>query len=214
MTQDRNTGKRRYLAIGLIAIITLITIAASVLLIINSAKISELAPHSYAGLFFISILAGAPLPIASPGIVLNVVLGSILNPVWIGLIGGAGNAVGNTLTYAAGRGGFKLFSYAGNTNFEKEAESSRFSRLIKKLKWHRLLNFAKQKGAAVVLVLSLIPNPLLTPLVLSLGAARYKYWKFLIACWAGQTIQAMILAYIGHLGLRSLLGLFGIVTKL
>ena len=49
-------------------------------------------------------------------------------------------------------------------------------------------------------------------MVLSLGAARFNFMKFLVACWAGQTIQAMLLAYIGHLGLRSLLRFLGIFS--
>jgi len=72
------------------------------------------------------------------------------------------------------------------------------------------MRFANRQGVMAIFLLSVFPNPILTPMVLSLGAARFNFMKFLLACWVGQTIQAMILAYMGHLGLRSLLHFFGI----
>jgi uncharacterized membrane protein YdjX (TVP38/TMEM64 family) len=84
---------------------------------------------------------------------------------------------------------------------------SPIERLFKKIIGSRLLGITNRRGMAPVFLSCLFPNPLLIPMVLALGAARFKFMKFLLACLAGLTIQAIIVAYIGHFGLRPL-GIF------
>jgi len=212
MVIGKSSRKRLYIITGLLVTTTCITIVGSVFLVINWEHVSRLQPHSYFGLFLISLLAGAPIPIMTPGILITFVLGSILNPVLVGVVAGLGNALGNIFAYLTGRGGIRFFSTIGIFSQADETDSSRIGQFIKKLKGSRLMGFASSKGVAAVFLLSIFPNPLLTPMVLSLGAARFNFMKFFIACWAGQTIQAIILAYIGHLGLRSLLRYIGIFS--
>ena len=207
MVTGKSSRKKQYIVIGLMVMTTCITVVGSVFLIINSKYVSQLQPHSYIGLFLISLLAGAPIPILTPGIIITFALGSILNPALVGVVAGLGNTVGNILTYWAGHGGLRLFSNLGNLSQISENDSSRIGRFIKKIKGSRLPGFANRQGILAVFIMSIFPNPFLTPIVLSLGAARFNFMKFLLACWAGQTIQAMILAYLGHFGLRSL-GIF------
>ena len=212
MVTGKSLRKRQYIITGLLVTTTCITVAGSVFLIMNWEHVSRLQPHSYSGLFLISLLAGAPIPIMTPGILITFVLGSILNPVLVGVVAGLGNAVGNILAYLTGRGGVRFFSTTGIFSQADETDSSRIGRFFRKIKGSRLLGFANQQGMVAVFLLSIFPNPLLTPMVLSLGAARFNFMKFLVACWAGQTIQAMLLAYIGHLGLRSLLRFLGVFS--
>jgi membrane protein DedA with SNARE-associated domain len=212
MLADRSSRKRQKIIIGLMLMTTCITVAGSVFLIINAEHVSRLQPHSYFGLFFISLLAGAPLPILTPGILITFTLGSILNPALVGVVAGLGNATGNIFAYFTGNGGLRFFSTLGNIGQLSEPDPSRIGQFIKKIKGSRLLDFANRREIVAVFLLSIFPNPLLTPMVLSLGAARFSFMKFLFACWAGQTIQAMVLAYIGHFGLRSLLRFLGILS--
>jgi len=206
----KSSQKRQHIIIGLLIVTTCITIAGSVFLIINSEYVSRLQTHSYLGLFLISLLAGAPIPIFTPGIIITFALGSILNPVLVGIVAGMGNAVGNIFAYYTGHGGIRFFSTIAVSNQANEFASNRIGQFFKKINWTRLLGFANRHGFMGIFLFSVFPNPLLTPMVISLGAARFNFMKFLLACWAGQTIQAMILAYMGHLGLRSLLHIFGI----
>jgi membrane protein DedA with SNARE-associated domain len=70
--------------------------------------------------------------------------------------------------------------------------------------------FARRQALLAVFVLGMYPNPILMPIIMSMGAARYNFWKFYIVCWAGKTAEALILSYLGYFGLRSLLHIFGI----
>jgi len=210
MVTGKSSRKRQRIIIGLLIATTCITIAGSVLLIKNSEYVSKLQPHSYSGLFLISLLAGAPLPIFTPGILITFTLGSILNPVLVGVFAGLGNAVGNALAYWSGHGGVRFISNLGIINQVGETDSSRIGQFFNKIMGARLTGFANRHRLAAVSLLSVFPNPLLTPTVISLGAARFNFTKFILACWAGQTIQAIILAYMGHFGLGSLLRFLGI----
>jgi membrane protein DedA with SNARE-associated domain len=212
MLTGKSSRKRQKIIIGLMVTTTCITVVGAVFIIKNWEYVSQLQPHSYLGLFLISLLAGAPIPILTPGILITFALGSILNPALVGVVAGLGSAAGNILAYLTGHGGLRFFSNLGNISQVNEPDSSRIGQFFKKIKGSRLLGIANRKGMAAVFLLSVFPNPLLTPMVLSLGAARFNFMKFLLACWAGQTIQAMILAYIGHFGLRSLLRSLGIFS--
>jgi membrane protein YqaA with SNARE-associated domain len=208
MVTGKSSRKKQYIIIGLMVTTTCATVVGSVFLIKNWEYVSRFEPHSYLGLFLISLLSGAPIPILTPVILITFTLGGILNPALVGVVAGLGNAVGNILTYWAGRGGLRFFSTLGNISQVGDPASSRIGRFFQKIKGSRLLRFANRQGMLAVFLLSIFPNPLLTPMVLSLGAARFNFMKFLLACWAGQTVQAMILAYLGHFGLHSL-GIFG-----
>ena len=64
-----------------------------------------------------------------------------------------------------------------------------------------------------VFVLSVMPNPFFLPVAISLGTMRFRFARFFFACWGGQTIKAVIIAYAGYLGLGSFLrwlGVFGL----
>jgi len=209
---NKSSRKRQHIIIGLLVATTCITIAGSVFLIVNWEYLIQRQPHSYFGLFLISLLAGAPIPIFTPGILITFALGSILNPILVGLVAGLGNAVGNTLAYWTGHGGIRLFSALGNISQASGSESGRIGKFYEKIKGSRYALIANRQGTGAVFLLSIFPNPLLTPMVISLGAARSNFMKFLLAWWAGQTIQGMFLAYIGYFGLRSLLRFLGIFS--
>src|SRR4030042_1882136 len=106
---EKSPGKRRYLAIGLLAATVVISVAGSVFLIQHWEYITKLEQQGYLGLFLISIFAGSPIPIPTPSMILTFTLGSILNPVLVGLVSGFGNGIGHTLVYLTGRGGVFFF---------------------------------------------------------------------------------------------------------
>jgi membrane protein YqaA with SNARE-associated domain len=212
MVIRKNSRRIHFVIIGLFIATTCITIAGCVFIVINSKYLSQLQVHSYSGLFLISLLAGAPIPIFTPGVLITFALGSILNPILVGVVAGLGNVVGNVLAYWTGHGGIRFFSAIGNISELSEPGLSKIGQFFKKIKGSRLLRFVNRQDIVAIFLLSIFPNPLLTPMVLSLGAARSSFMKFLLACWAGQTIQAMVLAYVGHFGLRPLLRFLGIFS--
>jgi membrane protein YqaA with SNARE-associated domain len=201
--------KRKYVALCLMAAMIIISVGGSILLIQHWEYISRLEKHGYWGLFVISLFAGSPIPIPTPSMILTFTLGSILNPVLVGLVSGFGNAVGNAFIFWAGHGGHKFFqSVSSSSSEETKKPTSRIGRFFKRLT--SMPEFMKNRVLWAVYLLSIYPNPILTPLILGMGAMRFRFWKFFLVIWAGKTAQGMLLSYLGYLGLRSLLRYLGV----
>ncbi len=202
-------GFKKYFAISLLAATLGITIAGSVLLVKNWEYMRMLEKQGYLGLFLIAIFAGSPIPIPSPNMILTFTLGSILNPVLVGLVAGFGNGIGNSLVYLTGRGGFFFFRNLGISS-KPDENPSWIRRMINKFSMPKWREFARRRALLGVFLFSTYPNPVIMPLVIGMGAARYCFWKFFLACWAGKTIESLVLSYLGYFGLRSILHIFGI----
>jgi membrane protein YqaA with SNARE-associated domain len=206
----RSSSKSKYIAIGLLAAMIIISVGGSVLLVQHWEYITELERQGYLGLFLISIFAGSPIPIPSPSMILTFTLGSILNPVLVGLVSGLGNGIGNALIFWTGRGGFLFFKNINLSTPSDENHPSRIGRILRKLRMPRMAEFARRRALWAVFILSIYPNPILTPIILGMGAARFHFWRFFLACTAGKIVQSMLLSYLGYFGLRSLLRFFGV----
>jgi uncharacterized membrane protein YdjX (TVP38/TMEM64 family) len=72
------------------------------------------------------------------------------------------------------------------------------------------MKFANRRGTLAVFVLSVLPNPFFTPMAVSMGTMRFRFAKFFFACWAGQTVKTIAIAYLGYLGLGSFLRWLGL----
>ncbi len=182
---------------------TCLTIGLSVFLVYNWQDVVKLEKHGYLGLFLISLLAGSPIPIPTPSMILTFTLGSLLNPLFIGLVAGLGNTIGNYFIYYTGRAGLKVFSDFSDSN-------SRLGRLLNNERISKIVKSENWEEMAIVFLLFLYPNPAATPLILAMGAERFNLTKFLVVCWSGKTVQGLLLAYFGHLGLGSLLHFLGV----
>ena len=204
-----SSRKNQYIAIGLLAALIIISVGGTVLLIFNWEYVEQLQNQGLLGLFVISLFAGSPIPIPTPSMILTFTLGSLLNPVLVGLVSGLGNGIGNALVYWSGRGGLKFFE-SFNVSDKDGEPSSRIGRFFRKLKIQQLLNRARGKVLLTVFLLCIYPNPVLTPMIITMGASRFSFTRFFIAVWAGKTVQSMLLAYLGYFGLRSLLRYIGI----
>lgn len=200
--------RTKYIAIAILALTIVISVGGAVLLVQHRKYISDLEQQGYLGLFIISLFAGSPIPIPTPSMILTFTLGSILSPFLVGLVSGSGNAAGNALIFWTGRGGHKIFQNFMVTAPSDTPPRSRIGRFLKKIS--RVPEFASGRVLTAVLFLSMYPNPILTPLILGMGATRFSFWKFFLAIWVGKTAQAMILSYLGYFGLRSLLRFFGV----
>lgn len=208
---DKPSRTRRFLAITLLAATVIISVVGSVFLIKHWEYITRLEQQGYLGLFLISIFAGSPIPIPTPSMILTFTLGSILNPALVALVSGFGNSVGQALVYWTGRGGHSFFKSVGlSAPKPDENNPSRLGRVLRKLRMPRMREFARRRVLWAVFILGMYPNPLLMPVIMGLGAARYNFWKFYVVCWAGKTVESTVLSYLGYFGLRSLLHYFGI----
>jgi membrane protein YqaA with SNARE-associated domain len=204
-----NISKRaRYIAIAILSVTVVISVGGAVLLVVYRGYLSDLEQQGYLGLFLISLFAGSPIPIPTPSMILTFTLGGILNPLLVGVVSGTGNAVGNALIFWTGRGGHKIFQ-----NFFTGASSaaqprSRIGRFFRRIS--RVPDSFSRRIFLAAFLLSTYPNPILTPLILGMGAMHSSFWRFFAAVWLGKTVQSMILSYLGYFGLRSLLKFFGV----
>ena len=202
-TKKSNAG--RYIIIGVFSAITVGTLALSIFLIFNWEYISRLESQGFLGLFLVSMIAGSPLPVLSPSMLVTFAMGSFLNPALVGIVSGLGNAVGTAFIYLTGRGGTSFFS-------DFDFSRSRLGKFFNRIRMPGKLSVAKYSAPVAVFLLSLYPNPALPAMVITMGATRYNFNRFFLACFAGKTVQALIIAYFGYFGLGSLLRYFGAFT--
>jgi membrane protein YqaA with SNARE-associated domain len=203
MVTSKDLIKRHYVAVALLVATIGGSVAVAVFLIYNWRYVIQLEHEGYLGLFLISLLAGSPIPIPTPSMILTFTLGSLLNPVLVGVISGLGNAIGFALIYLTGRGGFRFLP-------DFDISNSGIGRFLRKIKMSRIVDSPNRTGAMAVFLLSIYPNPILTPMVLGMGATRFSFMRFFFPCWAGKTVMTMILALLGYFGLRSLLHFLGV----
>jgi membrane protein YqaA with SNARE-associated domain len=201
---------RRVYFYGFFGLTLCTVIIGFIFLLKNYQYIEKIQPHSYYGLFLIALLTSAPIPIFIPNSVIVFMLGTVLNPLLIGIISGLGNTAGNYLTYLAGHAGTRFLSSFFGSISPEDQPSGRLRKILDRLKVSRWYHLAQRRRLLALFIVSSLPNPLLTPMIISLGSARVTAWKVILISWTGQTLQAIILAYLGHLGLRAILDVFGV----
>jgi membrane protein YqaA with SNARE-associated domain len=212
MTYNELAKRRSRIALSLMITTLVLSIVGSVFLVRHWEYISRVQEEGYAGLFVISLISGSPIPIPTASMIITFTMGSFLDPLAVGLISGLGNTTGGVIVYVAGRGGRRFFPSLDIPDPAIKAYSTRTERFLAKIMTPKMREFANRRAMISVFILSFVPNPILTPWIIGMGATRYPFRKFLFACWLGKTAQTMILAYLGYFGLRFLqryLGIFG-----
>ncbi|MFC1872108.1 hypothetical protein ACFLYV_00080 [Chloroflexota bacterium] len=135
---------------------------------------ASLSRFSYPGAFFVSVIGNATVLL--PGIVLPVItgLGLVMYPaegtaglVLLGVAGGAGAALGETVGYAAGFSGRGL--------------------LERRSLYYKTVAWVRRWGGLTIFIFTLVP--LFFDLAgLAAGALRFTLWKFILICWLGRTV--------------------------
>jgi membrane protein YqaA with SNARE-associated domain len=192
--------KRWDLWVGILTISLTFGLAMAVVFYWQSFQ--EQASYSYLGLFFISVLGGATVFIPVPSLVVQFAMGAVLNPAIVGAVAGLGSAIGGTLIYLLGRGGRRIFH-------KNDLSPPKSNNII--VRWtSRLVGWARYRGSLAIFLMSAVLNPFFFPMALAIGASRFKLWKFLLMCWAGNTVKSIMIAYLGYFGLGALLRWIGI----
>lgn len=181
---------KRFYIFGALAIA--LTVALSVLLLRERDFLARVAAYGYAGLLVMSFLGGATVVIPIPSLLLTFALGSVLNPIWVGLVSGLGEALGGLTIYISGMTGRALLVNNESVLYE------------------RILRWVRRRGSLMLFIFSAIINPFYYPMSIAAGVLHFGIWRFFFVTWAGKTIKCTIVAYLGFLGLRSLLRLAGI----
>jgi membrane protein DedA with SNARE-associated domain len=141
--------------------------------------ITLLMSYGYVGAFVVSFLGNLLVFVPLPYLLVILWMGSFLNPLLVGIVGGFGATVGKTVIYMIGAAGRKLLS------------SERRSKL----------DYAKpllgKYGALAIFFFALSPLPD-DILYVPLGIMRYNLVSFFISCLLGKIILTIIVALPGH----------------
>jgi membrane protein YqaA with SNARE-associated domain len=186
--------RNRYI---LFSVIFVVTSAASIFLVIHYwQEIAELQNYGYLGMFLIAFVAGSSIPTPVSYLLLTFTFGGILNPALVGVSAGVGAGIGGTLVFLLGRGGRRFFPGLKHYSPDESASNHLTNRFVK---------WSQRRGSIVVFLMSAMLNPVFAPMAIALGALRFRLIKFLVMCIAGNTLKAMIISYLGYLGVGSML---------
>jgi membrane protein YqaA with SNARE-associated domain len=169
-------------ALSPLALALLLSLTIILLVAVFREKVEALKGYGYLGAFAVGFAGNATVILPAPSLAFTVALGGILNPLLVGVVAGAGEALGEMTGYLAGISGKRIVE--SRDRYEKV---------------QRLMD---RHGGWVFFVLAAIPNPLFDIAGITAGVVRFPVWKFLLSAWAGKTIKAILFAGLGRQLLR------------
>jgi membrane protein YqaA with SNARE-associated domain len=148
-------------------------------------RVDQLKSYGYLGAFIISLTFNASLILPTGNILILSVLGAVLpSPIVVGLVGGAGAAIGEITGYMAGYSGRGI------------AQRSKM--------YERVEGWMRRWGALTILIMSVVPF-IFDLAGIAAGVLRFSFWKFLLLCWLGRTILYIGVALAGAWGWEAVL---------
>jgi len=157
-------------------------------------EVSRLRDYGYAGVFIINLIGAASIFLPTPASASTIGGGAVLNSylgipvfVFVGVVAGLAEALGEFTGYAAG--------YGGRIIIEERPG------------YRRLQGWMEHHGVITMFVMSVIPNPLFDVAGAAAGAARMPLGRFFLSVLAGKIIKDMYLAAVGDFGI-GILGRF------
>ena len=130
----------------------------------------------YPGVFFLSLLASGGMVFPIPSLAATCgAAGLDLNLIVVGILAGLGETLGELVGYSIGFGGQSVVQ---RRKIYKRAKAWM-------VRW----------GVGVLLILSIIPNPIFDFVGIAAGALRYPIKRFLIIVWVGKTLKGLIIAH-------------------
>jgi membrane protein YqaA with SNARE-associated domain len=184
----RRLSKRELLLGG---VSLLVTLALCALVIIYWEDVRHFSRYGYIGVFLVSVLAGVTVLVPVPSVFITFTLGAVLNPLLVGLIAGAGEALGSMGVYVTGLSGARAVHALDHGVMAK----FRF--------------WITTRGALSVLLMSAVFNPLFYPFTAIAGMMHFGWWRFFLLCLAGKVFKNIIVAGAGYYGIQAFLNAFG-----
>jgi len=171
----------------LIFVVALMTVFAFAFFYFQ-VEVSRLKDYGYVGVFIISFIGAASMILPTPALASVVGGGAILNSylgiptfVWVGIVAGLGEALGEFTGYAAG--------YGGRIVIQQRPE------------YKRVQGWMERHGVITMFVMSVIPNPLFDVAGAVAGVVRMPLGRFFLAVLAGKIIKDMYIAAVGDFGI-------------
>ena len=147
-----------------------------------------LSQAGYVGVGLTALLASGGLVLPVPALAAVCAASAFLSPLFIGLIAGVAETVGELTGYFLGYSGRGVVSQGSL--------------------YRRLEGWMRRRGWLLLFVLAVIPNPVFDLAGVSAGALRYPLASFLGVVLVGKLIKFMSLAYACSLGISWLTEVF------
>ncbi len=186
--EGRGRLKRRLIPILILLLVIAITVVLFLFARRYPGRIEEFETYGYLGAFLISLVANATIILPMPGLLILIGLGTVCNPILVGLVGAVGGAIGELTGYVAGRSGRGL---SGGEKMYARAEG-----------WMR------KRGFLTIFLFSLLPFLPLDIAGMVAGVLRYSLWKFLLACFLGKALLYVVMIQTGAWGWEVVLRYF------
>lgn len=138
----------------------------------------------YPGVFLLSFLGSVSMVLPVPGLLSLCGAGVVLNPYVAGVFAGVGESIGELSGYAVG--------YGGKAVVQEHAF------------YRRVRVWMGRRGALVIFLVCLIPNPVVDVVGIAAGATRFPLIRFLGIVLVGKIIKGIAVAYSCHAGVQLL----------
>ncbi len=182
----RDWIKKRF--IPLLALLLVVAITVGIFYFYKSypGRVDQLEGYGYLGAFIISLTLNATVILPAGNILIISVFGAIpaLSPVVVGLVGGAGAAIGEISGYMAG--------YSGR-GFAQRSKM-----------YNRVEGWMRRWGTLTIFVMSVVPF-IFDLAGIAAGVLRFPFWKFFLLCWLGRTLLYVGVALAGAWGWEAVL---------
>lgn len=185
-----NWLKRNFIPLLTLLLVIAITVGIIYFYQHYPRSVDQLKAYGYLGAFLISLTFNATIILPAGSVLIISAFGAVptLSPVIVGLVGGAGAAIGEITGYMAG--------YSGRGILEKRKM------------YARVEGWVKRWGAMTIFVMALVP--FVFDLVgIAAGVLRFPFWKFFLLGWLGRTILYIVVALAGAWGWEAVLHFFG-----
>ena len=143
--------------------------------------------YGYPGVFLVSALGSSVPFLPLPYLVVVVILSNTLNPLWIGVLAGAGGALGKVTSYLLGRSGYLLTGESSKKNLDV------------------LHGFVAKYGPIGVFIFAVTPLPD-DLYIVQMGIMRLPFWQFFFANLAGKVTLGVLVAYLSRTYFSFLVG--------
>jgi membrane protein DedA with SNARE-associated domain len=190
-------GRKTRLALGLVVLAAVLGPSVVLLVLPQWFGLDEenLRGLGYVGVFVANLASTVTVFVPVPGLtalgqILILDQGGALNPLVVGIAGGAGMALGEITAYIAGVYGGQMA--AGHTLPGPKWTARLVERAISII--DRLMD---HYGMLTLFVLSVIPNPVFEIAGITAGAVRMPFGRFMAPVFAGKILRGIILAFLG-----------------
>lgn len=171
--------RRRLLQVA----VALFFVGATAIILCNreAFSVARFRALGYTGVFLMAWIGSSVVILPIPHLAFTVTLGAVLNPWWLGLLAGLGDALGELTGYLAG--------------YVVEPEVAHLAL------YQRLKGWMAHHGDWTLFSFSLLPIPFFDLPAIASGVVGYPLWRFFLVTWTGKTLKCLAGAWTGYWGL-------------